>query len=667
MKSIDTQNLPEFEQIQIDKIETCITQLIETAKETIQKTLEQKQFTWQNLVSPIEEADDRLSRAFSPISHLNSVKNSPELRDVYEKIIAKLSQYHTAVSQNERLFKAYEQLHNSPEFNTLDTAQKKVINDAIRGFKLSGVNLPPAEKKRFAEIRQRLSELTTQFENNVMDATDHFLYVTDNEEELAGLPEHTLQGAQEKAKSKDKVGYAFGIDFPTYFSVITYADNSELRQKFYEAFATRASNQGPGAGKFDNAKVIEELWTLRQEMAHLLDFKTYADYSLATKMAGDRDEVMGFLNDLAVKTKPFAQKELDELKAFAGHDLNVWDMAYYSEKLQQQDYQISEEELRPYFPMDKALHGLFVLTKKLYDIDIQEAKVTVWHPDVRYYELLKDGQMIAGVYIDLFARENKRGGAWMDECRSRRVRADGSLQLPIAYLTCNFMPASGERPPLLTHDDVITLFHEFGHCLHHMMTKIDYADVSGINGVPWDAVELPSQFMENFAWSREVVDELSGHYKTGEKIPDDLFNRMIAAKNFQSGMAMLRQLEFAIFDFELYSQTTDSIDVQAILNAVRKRVSLLSPPSFNRFQNSFSHIFAGGYAAGYYSYKWAEVLSADAFSRFEEEGLFNPKVGQDFLQNILEKGGSEEPIDLFKAFRGREPSIEALLTHSGLV
>lgn len=668
MQSLDTKALPDFDNIQINGIEACITDLIAQAKETINQQLQQDSFTWENLVLPIEEADDRLSRAFSPINHLNSVKNSPELREVYEKLIGQLSQYHTEVSQNETLYAAFNSIKEGAEFDTLNADQQKVINDTIRDFKLSGVALPAEQKKRFAEISQRLSELTTQFENNVMDATDHYLYVTKDVAELAGMPEHAIEAAAEKAKSKDKTGYALGIDFPTYFAVITYADNQDLRKRFYEAFCTRASDQGPDAGKFDNSDVMQELWKLRQEMAKLVGFDSYADYSLATKMAGSTAEVLSFLNDLAAKSKSFAEKDLQALQDFAGCELQAWDMTYYSEKLQQRDYQLSQEELRPYFPMDKALSGLFAVTKRLYNIELKQVETSVWNDQVRYYDLINaEGEKFGGIYIDLFAREHKRGGAWMDDCRARRIRADGSLQLPVAYLTCNSMPATGDRPALLTHDDVVTLFHEFGHCLHHLMTKVNYSDISGINGVPWDAVELPSQFMENFAWSREVVDELTEHYQTKEKLPDELFDRLLASKNFQSGLAMLRQVEFALFDFEMYGQTGDSVDVLGTLNAVRDRVAVIKPPAFNRFPNAFSHIFAGGYAAGYYSYKWAEVLSSDAFARFEEEGLFNPEVGKAFLQNILEKGGSEEPMDLFIKFRGREPSVEPLLVHSGLV
>jgi oligopeptidase A len=586
-----------------------------------------------------------------------------------------LSEYGTWVGQHKGLYDAYLQIQQREDFALLTEAQQKVISNALRDFKLSGVSLADDKKKRFAEIKSRLSDLSSTFSNNLMDATlawnKHITDIAD----LSGLPESALAAAKQLAESKELEGWLFTLDIPSYLPVMMYADNQSLREQMYTAYSTRASDQGPNAGKWDNGAIIDETLALRHEISQLLDFDNYAQRSIATKMAQSTEQVNGFLADLAKRSKPQAQGDLQELRDFAERthgvkQLNAWDMAYYSEKLQQQKYAISDEQLRPYFPEDRVISGLFEVVARLYDLTIEErTDVDTWHRDVRFFDIKQaDGAIRGSFYLDLYAREKKRGGAWMDECQVRCSKSDGSLQLPVAYLTCNFSGPVGNKPALFTHDEVITLFHEFGHGIHHMLTKIDVGSVSGINGVPWDAVELPSQFLENWCWQPQALAFISGHFETGEPLPQDLLDKMLAARNFQSAMQMVRQLELSMFDFSLHQEfdPAEKNAVQTLLNRVRESVAVVIPPAFNRFQHSFGHIFAGGYAAGYYSYKWAEVLSSDAFGRFEEEGIFNKKTGADFLSNILEMGGSREPMDLFTAFRGREPKVDALLRHSGI-
>ena len=632
-------------------------------------------YTWDNLIAPLAELGNRLGKIWSPIGHLNSVMNSEALREAYNACIVPLTEYSTEMGQHEGLYNAYRQIREGEEYARLDFAQKKVIDDALRDFRLSGIGLEAAAKQRYAEIAQRLSELTTKFEENLLDATMAWSKQFDDASALAGLPEMALAAAAQAAQHKEQSGYVVTLEAPSYIAVMTYADDRALRQEMYEAYVTRASDMGPNAGRFDNSAVMDELLALRHELAHLLGFGSYAEKSLATKMAKKPEQVLNFLHELARKSKPQAQQDVADLRAFAAEHLGfdnieAWDLAYVSEKLRQHRYAISDEEVRPYFPQTRVVPGLFAVAEKLFGVKIREkAGVDVWHKDVRFYEIIDDhGVMRAGFYLDLYARPHKRGGAWMDGCRDRFRRINGQTQTPVAYLTCNFNGPVGDKPALFTHDEVITLFHEFGHGLHHMLTRIDYPAVAGISGVAWDAVELPSQFMENFCWEREALALLSGHVDTGEKLPDALYDKMVAAKNFQSAYQMVRQLEFSLFDFRLHHEydPAKGARVQAILDEVRAEVSAFVPPRFNRFQHGFSHIFAGGYAAGYYSYKWAEVLSADAFSRFEDEGVFNPKVGADFLHNILEMGGSKEPMELFVAFRGREPEIEPLLRHNGI-
>ncbi|WP_432471449.1 oligopeptidase A [Amphritea sp. HPY] len=666
--------LPPFSAIKPEQVEPAIDQLLADCRAAVAEVMKNvTQPDWNNLVAPLEQSNDCLAQAWSPVSHMNAVVNSDELRDAYNACLPKLSQFWTEMGQHQGLYQAYQTLANSDAYQQLDTAQQKVIDNTLRDFRLSGIALEDDAKKRYGELQQKLSELTTKFSENVMDATDGWSKLITDQAELAGLPDSALAAAKQLAEAKGEEGWLITLDFPSYFAVITYADNRDLRREIYTAFATRASDQGPNAGKWDNTPLMEQILTLREELAQLLDFENYSEYSLATKMAETPDQVISFLDDLAEKSRPIARKEYQELQGFALEEygqteLDAWDLTYFGEKLKHARYEISQEELRPYFPMPKVLDGLFQVTGKLFDIEIQEVEqFDSWHQDARLFNVLRDGQPIARFFLDPFARAKKRGGAWMDDCRVRRRLDDGSLQLPVAYLVCNFNPPVGDDPALLTHNEVTTLFHEFGHGLHHMLTRIEYADVSGINGVAWDAVELPSQFLENWCYEPEALALISGHYQSGETLPQAMLDKMLAAKNFQSGMMMVRQLEFSLFDFQLHREfkAGDTV-VQDVLDRIRDRVSVVKPPAFNRFQHSFSHIFAGGYAAGYYSYKWAEVLSADAFSRFEEEGIFNTATGQDFRQQILEMGGSKEPMELFIAFRGREPEVDALLRHSGI-
>src|SRR5690606_7804300 len=535
-----------------------------------------------------------------------------------------------------------------------------------------GVSLPAEKKKQYMENAKRLSELQSRFSDNVLDATQSWSKLVTDEKEIDGLPDVARAGAADKASEHEKEGWLLTLDFPCYYAVMCHCTNVALREEMYRAHTTRASELGPDAGKFDNSDIMNEILALRQKQAELLGFSSYADKSLATKMADNPQQVIDFLMDLALRSKPQAQKELDELRAFAAEngvsELNPWDISFWSERLREQRYDISEEALRPWFPAEKVINGMFAIVEKLFAIRIRQRDgVAVWHADVRFYDVEDEhGEQIASFYLDMYARSGKRGGAWMDDCLGRVRHRDGSLQKPVAYLTCNFAPPAGGKPGLLTHDEVVTLFHEFGHGLHHMLTRQEVSGISGINGVAWDAVELPSQFMENWCWEQEGVALISGHYETGEPLPKDKLERLLAAKNFQSAMMMVRQIEFSIFDMRLHSQYTPELDIGKVLDEVRRDVAVIFPPDFNRFQNSFSHIFAGGYAAGYYSYKWAEVLSADAFSRFEEEGVFNPETGREFRDKILSQGGSREPMELFVDFRGREPSVEPLLRHSGI-
>ncbi|WP_279464045.1 oligopeptidase A [Aeromonas veronii] len=669
-------SLPPFSQIKPEQVQPAVIQAIADCKQKISDVLAQRDpHTWDSLIAPLEEVNDRLSRIWSPVSHLNSVLNSEALREAHDACLPLLSEFQTYVGQHEGLYQAYLALSQSDDFPLLSGAQRKEIQNTLRDFRLSGIGLPAEAQQRYGEIQARLSELASRFSNNVLDATQGWHKLVADEAELAGLPESVRAAARQMAELKGKEGWLFTLDIPSYLPVMMYADNRELRAEMYEAFTTRASDQGPNAGKWDNSAIMSELLTLRRELAQLLGFANYAELSLATKMADKTEQVVSFLTDLAAKSLPQGKAELEEIRAFAAEqhgqsELAAWDLAYYAEKLKQHKFSISDEQLRPYFPASKVVKGLFEVVKRVFGMKVRERLgIDTWHPDVRFYDIFDaDDELRGSFYLDLYAREHKQGGAWMDVCLGRRYRQDGSLQKPVAYLTCNFNGPVDGKPALFTHNEVVTLFHEFGHGIHHMLTRIDVAGVAGINGVAWDAVELPSQFLENWCWESEALAFISGHYETGEPLPADLLEKMLAARNFQAAMQMLRQLEFALFDFRLHQEFDPANPAQlpALLDEVRSQVAVMTPPAFNRFQHSFSHIFAGGYAAGYYSYKWAEVLSADAFSRFEEEGIFNPATGQSFLKNILEKGGSKEPMELFRAFRGREPKVDALLRHSGI-
>ena len=683
---LEMTGLPPFSKIKPEHVEPAIDTLLAEIREDINRRLDDYagQYNWDNLIQPLEDRDDRLSRAWSPVSHMNSVVNSPALREAYNACLPKLSEYATEMGQNRKLFEAYKFIKASADFAGLQPAQQKIIDNALRDFHLSGVDLSEEKKARFREIRQRLSQLTTRYEENVLDATQAWNRVIENEAQLAGLPESARAMAKQAAEQKQKSGWLFTLDFPSYHAVITYADDRALREEIHHAYVTRASDlfmaQGVDTSKWDNAEVMEEILALRHESAQLLGYANYAERSLATKMADSPERVTGFLHDLAQRAKPVAEKEFQQLKDFAREhygmmDMQPWDVPYYSEKLRQHTFDITQEELKPYFPELRVITGMFEVVKRLYGLTIQEVGgIDCWHKDVRFFDIYDEDNILRGqFYLDLYARKNKRGGAWMDDCVARKRDADGRVQIPVAYLTCNLTPPIGEEPAQFTHDEVITLFHEFGHGLHHMLTQVDYLGVSGINGVAWDAVELPSQFMENWCWEKEALAFICGHVKTGDPLPDALFDKMYAAKNFQSGMQMVRQLEFSLFDFRMhleYDPAQSSVKaqrVQKILDEVRAEVAVIQYAPYNRFQNSFSHIFAGGYAAGYYSYKWAEVLSADAFSLFEERGIFDADSGRKFLHCILEQGGSKEPMDLFVDFRGREPKIDALLRHCGIV
>ncbi|ALM92980.1 oligopeptidase A [Alteromonas stellipolaris] len=665
--------LPLFSSIKPAQIKPAIEKAIAKCKLEIDEVVASKDYSYANLVLRLEEVDDNLSKMWSPVSHMNSVVSSDELREAHDACLPLLSEYGTWVGQHEGLYNAYVAIKDSNEYADLDEQRQKVIDNAIRDFTLSGVALPSEEKKRYADIQAKLSELSSTFSNNVMDATMGWSKHVTDEATLSGMPESARDAAAQAAHQKDLQGWLFTLDIPSYLPVMLYADNAELREEMYRAYATKASDQGPNAGKWDNTDIIQQTLALRSEIAQLLGFGSYSERSLATKMAESTDQVTGFLRDLAAKSKPQAERELEEVRAYAKDthgvtELNAWDLPYYSEKLKQEKYTISDEMLRPYFPEDKVLSGLFEVVHRLYGLKIiEQPGIDTWHKDVRYFTITDSADALRGsFYLDLYARAKKRGGAWMDECRVRREKLDGELQLPVAYLTCNFNAPVGDKPALFTHDEVVTLFHEFGHGIHHMLTKMSVAGVSGINGVPWDAVELPSQFLENWCWEEDALNFISGHFETDEPLPADLLDRMLAARDYQAAMQMVRQLEFSLFDFLLHSESGDNVDVQAILNSVRAEVAVNTPPAFNRFQHSFGHIFAGGYAAGYYSYKWAEVLSADAYSKFEEDGIFNQETGKAFLENILEMGGSRAPMDLFVAFRGREPNVDALLRHSGI-
>ncbi len=674
MSKAITINRPKFSAVNTETIKSELDALLSEYQSVVDQVSTIETPTWENLVQPLEEVGNKLNLFWSPVSHLNSVMNSDELREAYNGCLPTLSEFNTKLGQNSELYNATLRLRNSDEFAKLDTAQQKSLNNDIRDFELGGVSLNDEDKKRYGEISQALSKLTTKFSDNVLDATNAWEKLIEDESLLKGLPDSALAAAKQRAEQKDLNGWLLNLEFPTYYSVMLFCDNAELREEIYTAYGTRASDKGPHAGKFDNSEVSLEILQLRAELAGLLGYNNYAEKSVVPKMVESPKQVVDFLNDLANKSVPEARREYKELEEFASSKLGIkklssWDVAYASDKLKQEQYSISDEDLKPYFPANRAIPGMFDVVGKLFGLSISQVNdVDVYHEDVQCYAITDaNGDKRGEFYLDNYARANKRGGAWMDSFSTRQKVGD-SVQLPIAYLTCNLTPPVGDEPALLTHMEVTTLFHEFGHGLHHMLTRMDTAGVSGINGVEWDAVELPSQFLENWCWERESLDMISGHYQTGAPIPDELLEKLRRAKNFQSAMGLVRQLEFSLFDMQVHMQAAadKKVDVNGILDTIREQVAVLPYPDFVRLHHSFSHIFAGGYSAGYFSYKWAEVLSADAFSRFEEEGIFSEKAGQDFLTNVLEMGGSRNAMESFVAFRGREPSVDALLRHSGL-
>ncbi len=670
----EPQALPVFKEVVIDQIEAAITQHLQENLKAIEVLTQQENPTWASLIAPLEELDDTLSKAWSPVGHLNGVMNSDELREVYNNCLPKLSAYGTQVGQNKDLQLAYQKIKDSAEFTQLDLAQQKSINNGLREFHLAGVDLKDDQKKRYGEIKSNLSKLASKFSENVLDATNKWCKLITDASELAGVPESSLAGFKQSAQAQDKEGFLLTLDFPCYLPIMTYCDNAALRQEMHTAFSTRASDLGPDAGEFDNSANMQEILALRHELANVLGFNNFSQYSLATKMAESPEQVISFLEDLSHKSREQAQQEFSQLKEFAKKEhnvanLNPWDISYYAEKLKLKLFSISQEEIRPYLPAPKVLEGLFEVATRLFSVQFEEVTdQELYQEDVKLFSILKNGKVIAQFYLDMYARAKKRGGAWMDDCRVRRFKQNGELQIPVAYLVCNFTAAVGDQPALLNHNELTTLFHEFGHGLHHMLTQVSTAAVSGINGVAWDAVELPSQFLENWCWQPEALAFISGHVDTNEPLPKELLDKMMAAKHFQNAMQMARQLEFSLFDFKLHLNydPKNPRDIQAVLDDVRAQVSVVPSSEFNRFQHGFSHIFAGGYSAGYYSYKWAEVLSTDAFSRFEEEGIFNKETGQSFFDEILSRGGELDAAQLFENFRGRKPQVDALLRHSGI-
>jgi oligopeptidase A len=660
--------LPDFGAVVPARVESALRELLDANRAGVAALLEEGASGWDSLVVPLERMQHRLARAWSPVSHLNAVMNGDELRAAYNACLPLLTAYHTEFGQNERLCAAYQAVWDR-EAASLSPEQRKVLEHALRDFRLAGVALPPDRKQRFREVMERLATAQSKFDENVLDATHAWSRPVEDEAELAGLPAQVVARAREAAQAAGSEGWLLALDVPTYQAVMTHAEREPLRRAFYEAWVTRASDRGPHAGQWDNGPLMTEILALRHEAANLVGYANFAEYSLATKMAHDPAEVLGFLERLARLSRPAAEREFAELERFAGRPLAAWDVACYGERLRNERLQLSEEALRPYFPLPRVLAGLFALLHRLYGVRIvANPAVEVYHPDVRYFDVLgDDGSPRGGLYLDAYARPKKRGGAWMDECVGR-IRLGGTSALPVAFLVCNFSPPTGGRPSLLTHHEMLTLFHEFGHGLHHLLTRVDTPSVAGINGVPWDAVELPSQFMENFAWRDEVLPLVSSHVDTGEPLPHELLARLQASRSFQAGLQTARQLEFALFDFRLHAEYVPGQPprIAETLAAVREAVAVVRPPEFNRFPWSFQHVFSGGYAAGYYSYKWAEVLSADAFGAFEEHGVFDPATARRFEAAILARGGSRDAMEAFVEFRGRKPEIGPLLRQMGL-
>ena len=693
-------SLPPFSKIEPSHVQEAVEIVISENKKVIDELCESSKQGCGNDLEQLQEIDNKLSRVWSPVSHLNSVMNNKELREAYTRCLPLLSDYETELGQNKKLYSLIQNLYESDD--GADKQRSTVLSNMLKNFKSNGVDLKVSEQLKFKKLNGDLSKICSKYSDNVLDATNAWTKVVSSKCELTGLSENAMDllkvAAEQHSFQKDpsekeikngkEQSWLITLDFPIFNAVMTYADKRELRKEVYSAFTTRASDQNSET-QFDNAQIMEEILALRTKRSSLLNFENYAEQSLYKKMADNPEQVIAFLNDLLLKAKPQAEKEIKHLAKFAYEELSIekleaWDLAYVSEKLQNTELDYSEEDIKPWFSVESVLTGLFNLVEKLYGYTIKTAdkKIDVWHKDVRYYEIKdKDNNLIAGFYLDLFARQHKRGGAWMDSYRGRyKYSSEHSsdtenkkgirkgIQTPVAYMTCNSSPATAKSPALFTHNEVITLFHEFGHGLHHMLSKVDYLGVSGINGVEWDAVELPSQFMENWCWQRESLDMFARHYETNERIPNELFEKMLKTRHFNSALAMVRQLEFALFDMKLHMDSSIKTyeQIANVLDEVRQQTSVLLPPASNRFQNSFSHIFSGGYAAGYYSYKWAEVLSADVFSRFEETGLFDKKIAQSFLHEVLEQGGARPAKESFIAFMQREPDVSALLKHSGI-
>ena len=666
--------LPNFIKIKEEHMFSAIKYLVDENKKLIKEIEKKDKLTWGNFIHKLEESDDKISKAWAPIRHLNSVMNSPKVRKQYEKSLSLLTSHYGKVGQNRKLYAKYENFYNTHK-NNLNQQQRKLLSDSLKGFRLSGVHLTGDDRKLFRNSQEKLATLESKFEQNILDSSNSWELNFKTKKPLKGMPNNAIETAAEIAKSKKQSGYTLTLDQPCYMAVMTFAEDRKLRKKVYAAYASRASNEFPIKGKWDNTKIIEEILELRQLISEILGFQNYAEYSLATKMAKTPEDVIKFLNDLKKKAIRKSRNEFLVLKKYAKNKLRMnkfepWDLAYVAEKYKEENFGVSQEELKKYFPVENVINGLFQLVKNLYGIEVKRKNTkNVWHKDVRLYEIYdKSNQLRGKFYFDLYARQQKRGGAWMDECIQRRIKSNGSIQPPVAFITCNSNPPTKTSPAFFTHYDVETLFHEFGHGLQHMLTKIDYAGISGISGVEWDAVELPSQFMENWCWEKKVLDTFAFHYETKQKLPNSLFKKLLATKNYNSGISLIRQIEFSLFDFILHMDQTKNKRNLAdkVLKNVRKETSLIPAHKSNKFQNSFAHIFAGGYAAGYYSYKWAEVLSADAFMAFKEKKLVDRKVGNKFMKKILETGGSKPALELFIEFRGREPKIDPLLESLGL-
>jgi oligopeptidase A len=666
-------SLPTFTDILPENVESALDKILDDNRTQLNALLSLKKYSWEELIQPLEDMDVKLHDMWAIVAHLNNVKNNKALQEVYQKCLLKLTEYQSQLSQNVDLYHAYETIKANVE--NLDQAQQKIIDNTLLDFKLNGVHLSSKEKSQFLKLEKKLAELESQFEQNLLDATDAWKKLIIDEREINGLTEDAKYLAQKEAERSGKPGWMLTLQIPCYIAVMTYAENRSLREEMYHAYVTRASEIGSNNSKFDNSPIMEEILILRQQKANLLGYSNFAELSLVKKMAKKPERVIQFLTEIVQYAKPKAKNEWEELKQFALQQDNIdhlqaWDVAYYSEKLRQKQYNISQEELRPYFPIDLVLKGLFFIAEQLYGIKItKETGVDIWHPDVQFFQVHNENNdRIASFYLDLYARPQKRGGAWMDHCYDRHLNSKKNLQLPVTFLVCNFTPPTNSKPALLTHDEVLTLFHEFGHGLHHMLTTINYVGVSGLNNVAWDAVEFPSQFMENFCWEKQCLDIFAKHYQTGETLPQAMVDRLIASKNYHTGLQTLRQLEFALFDFKLHLiyDAQKETSIQELLNNVRKEVGVIPVPCYNRFQHSFSHIFGGGYAAGYYSYKWAEVLSADAFELFLQQGVLNRQLGEQLQEKFLSQGGAKDALELYIDFRGREPSIDALLVQLGM-